>query len=91
MAAALTDDPSRIVERALEACSVQLPEARLAAAGGQLSSLFSLGFAEIGFDSLNFMEFCISIAMDSGIELSVEDVARLKTPNAVIEHLSRHA
>ena len=47
------------------------------------SSLLSLTFEEIGFDSLNFMEFCIAIAMDVGIELSVDEVSELKTPKAV--------
>jgi hypothetical protein len=89
MATISTDDLSRIVEKAIEACSLPLPEAGPGSDGR--SSLLSLSFEEIGFDSLNFMEFCISIAMEVGTELSVDDVAALKTPNAVIEHLSRVA
>ncbi len=89
MATVSTDDISRIVEKAIEACSLPLPETEPGPDG--VPSFLSLTFEEIGFDSLNFMEFCIAIAMEVGTELSVDDVAALKTPNAVIEHLSRVA
>jgi len=89
MATASTDDLSRIVEKAIKACSMPLPEAEPGPDGR--SSLLSLSFEEIGFDSLNFMEFCIAIAVEVGVELSVDEVAALQTPNAVIEHLSRVA
>jgi len=77
-----------MVEKAVLSCSLQLPQALSAPPAGQ-ASLLSLSFEEIGFDSLNFMEFCISIAMDVGIELSVAEVADLNSPAAVIEHLSQ--
>ena len=83
--ASSTDDLSRIVENAIKACSMPLPEARAGPDGRP--SLLWMSFEEIGFDSLNFMEFCISVAMEVGVELSVDDVAALKTPKAVVEHL----
>jgi acyl carrier protein len=89
MTAASVEDLRTIVERALVACSVPLPDA--AGEGGDQAALMSLTFDEIGFDSLNFMEFCIAISMDVGIELSVDQVTALKTPEAVIAHLSRQA
>lgn len=85
MATASTDDLLQIVEDAIRACSLPLPEAAPGPDGRP--SFLSLSFEEIGFDSLNFMEFCIAIAMEVGVELSVDEVAALRTPNAVIERL----
>ena len=89
MASASVEELRRIVEKALVASSLPLPDTARGE-GGQ-SALLSLTFDEIGFDSLNFMEFCIAISMDAGVELSVAEVAALRTPAAVIAHLSRRA
>ena len=89
MTAIPVDDLRRIVEKAILACSMPLPQA--AEADGDRSALLALSFDEIGFDSLNFMEFCIAVSMDVGVELSTDEVAALKTPIAVIAHLSRRA
>ena len=88
MATVTTEDLERIVEKAVRACSLPLPELAPAAADTR-SLLMSLTFEEIGFDSLNFMEFCIAIAVEVGVELSAEEVAELKTPDAVVRHLSQ--
>jgi hypothetical protein len=37
------------------------------------------------------MEFCIALSVDVGVELSVAEVAGLKTPEAVVAHLSQRA
>ena len=57
-------DLTGIVENAVLKCSLPLPEAYRGAA----SRLLSLSFDELGFDSLNYMEFCIAIATDTGVE-----------------------
>jgi acyl carrier protein len=44
-------------------------------------------FEQLGFDSLSFMEFCISIHCDTGVELTVGEVSSLGTPAAVVDYL----
>ena len=45
------------------------------------------GFADLGFDSLAFMEFCIAIQSETGVELSVGAVEAMGSPEAVARHL----
>ncbi|MEX0852847.1 MAG: acyl carrier protein [Bauldia sp.] len=85
-----TAELERIVAKAVSACSLPSLQAPSAPVNGSLLR-FTGSFDEMGFDSLNYMEFCISIAVDTGVELSVAEVARLNSPTAVIEHLSRRA
>jgi acyl carrier protein len=88
MAAVSPEDLPRIVESAIVECSLPLPEAP---AGGDAenSPLLSMSFEEIGFDSLNYMEFCVSIAVNTGIELTIAEVTAMNSPAAVVKHLSQ--
>jgi acyl carrier protein len=86
MTAQSVSEITRIVEQAVVSCSLQLPET---VSPANPASLLSLSFAEIGFDSLNYMEFCIAIATEVGVEMSIEEVTGLKSPAAVIDRLSR--
>lgn len=45
-------------------------------------------FSELGFDSLNTMEFCIALHCACGVELSITDLTHLRTPRAVSEWLA---
>ena len=54
---------------------------------GDKSQLMAMTFAELGFDSLSYLEFCVSIHVDAGIELNSKQVAAFGTPGAVIAHL----
>jgi hypothetical protein len=45
-------------------------------------------FEELGFDSLSYMEFCISIQMDTGVDLTVGRLRALGSPFAVAEYLA---
>lgn len=45
-------------------------------------------FETLGFDSLTCMEFCIALHCACGVELSIEDMARLRTPRGVAAFLA---
>lgn len=53
-----------------------------------IAAMMSRSFEELDFDSLNFMEFCIAVSVETGVNLSVAQVTSLKTPLAVFQHLS---
>jgi acyl carrier protein len=44
-------------------------------------------FEDLGFDSLSYMEFCISITMETGIDMTVGRMKALGTPTAVADYL----
>jgi acyl carrier protein len=69
----------RIVASAIDTCSIQTPE----------GSSFDLEatFRDLGFDSLAFMEFCITLQVETGTELTVQAVDELGSPAAVARRL----
>lgn len=80
----------RIVAEAINSCS--LPRARFEIpTSGVVGDDFHATFSDLGFDSLAFMEFCIAIQLETGVEISVAAVADLKTPAAVARRLSEIA
>jgi acyl carrier protein len=75
------DESKHIVAQAIRACSLPSPPADKPL---QASSTF----VDLGFDSLAFMEFCIAIQGETGIELSVGFVGEMGSPDAVARYLS---
>ncbi len=81
----------RIVAAAIAACT-SLPVGLLDAETlASPEGLIGKTFEDLGFDSLAFMEFCIAIQLEAGIELSVASVAEMGSPDAVAAHLSESA
>jgi acyl carrier protein len=80
------DDLTRIVRAAVEGCSLPAPDIGDPDAG---QTPLSTRFDELGFDSVAFMEFCIAIHVDTGVELTVEQVTALGSPMAVVDFLGR--
>jgi acyl carrier protein len=76
----------RIVAEALEGCS--LPSVEGDRFRFDENRHMDCELASFGFDSLTTMELCIAIHCATGIELSLEEVARLKTPRALCQHLA---
>jgi acyl carrier protein len=74
------------VTNAIRACSLPSRDG-----GTPPEEGLDLGFEALGFDSLSFMEFCISIQCDTGIALSVGKLRDLGTPEAVAAYLAAHA
>lgn len=79
------EESTRVVALAIGACS--LPSSELPDPDRQ----FSMTFAELGFDSLAFMEFCIAVQGETGVELSVGAVTEMGSPDAVARHLCGRA
>ncbi len=52
-------------------------------------AVMARSFLELGFDSLNLMEFCIAISLETGIDLDVGKLETLRTPAAVVEFLAK--
>jgi hypothetical protein len=81
------DECEEIVARAVAACTSLpiglLDPETLATSKG----LVGKSFEDLGFDSLAFMEFCIAIQLESGVELSADGVAGMGSPDAVARHL----
>ena len=46
-------------------------------------------FSAFGFDSMSYVDFCVSIHVDTGIELTLRQVAELGTPRNVLEYLRK--
>jgi acyl carrier protein len=80
-------DPVSIVRNAIVACSLQTPDQDAIGEVPEIS--LSTKFEDLGFDSLAFMEFCISIFCEVGLDLTVERVAALGSPQAVVDLLKR--
>lgn len=76
-----------VVQNALDACSLATPDKDAQGMNGDIP--FASRFEEIGFDSLAFMEFCISVHVDTGIEITVEDLREFGTPDAVVSYLEK--
>jgi acyl carrier protein len=76
--------PAAVVARALDAAIAKAPPEEAAARLGR-------DFNELAFDSLNFMEFCIAVHVETGIELTAEQARELGSPAGVIEWLGRQA
>lgn len=76
------DDTRRAVAKAVRACT--LPSG---AVEGEDDALLIRRFEELAFDSLAFMEFCVSIYLDTGIEMDAEQAQAFQTPLAVAEFL----
>jgi acyl carrier protein len=74
----------RIVASAIGTCS--LPGTLDPSTAGE--ELLDESFSDLGFDSLAYMEFCIAIHLETGIELTVGSLDELGTPAAVARHLS---
>ena len=81
MSALSAEESTRVVTLAVGACSLPSSEQDI---DGQLGR----SFEALGFDSLAFMEFCIAIQGEAGVELSVGAVVELGSPAAVARHLS---
>jgi len=73
----------RIVAEAVNTCSVALPPIDASEVTESIGS-----FQDLGFDSLAFMEFCIAIHVETGMEISVAKLDELGSPNAVARYLS---
>lgn len=82
MAGRSPEECRRIVALAVAACD-SVPSAAARFADGA-----SAGFADLGFDSLAFMEFCIAIQSETGIELGVGAVEAMGSPEGVARHLA---
>lgn len=80
------NDCYRIVAEAVNICS--LPAAPSTSAA---PAIFDESFGELGFDSLAMMEFCISIHLETGVELTVGKADELGSPGAVARFLSASA
>jgi len=77
---------AEVISKAITTCSLQ--SAMVADTSTlSLDKLLSLSFDELGFDSLNFMEFCIALHLDLGLELSIGEVASLRTLGAVADRV----
>jgi hypothetical protein len=74
----------RIVASAIDACSLPSASVEPADFGRRLGESFD----DLGFDSLAFMEFCIAIHVETGIELTVTAVGEMGSPAAVAKRLS---
>jgi hypothetical protein len=91
VAARTPEDCQEIVARAVAACS-SLPVGLLDAA--TLATPKGLGgksFDDLGFDSLAFMEFCIAVQLETGVELTAAAVAEMGSPDAVARYLCERA
>ena len=75
-------DMRDIVKRAVSSCAIPSSIRNL-----DDEALMAATFTEMGFDSLALMEFCVSVHLDTGVEMTSQQVAELATPNAVIDHL----
>lgn len=91
MSARSLGESQRIVAAAVAACTSLpvglLDPATLATPEG----LIGKSFDDLGFDSLAFMEFCIALQLESGVELNVATVTEMSSPDAVARHLSELA
>jgi acyl carrier protein len=76
---------SRVVRDAIDGCSLASPD--INTAGENSTPTMTSTFDNLGFDSLAFMEFCISVHVDTGVELTIEKTNELGTPQAVIDYL----
>jgi acyl carrier protein len=76
-----------LVANAIRGCSLPSVDSITSKADDAL--LITYGFEELGFDSLAFMEFCIAVHVETGIEMDVAQVQSLETPLGVAEFL-RH-
>lgn len=77
-----------IVRNAVEAAPVPAPDIGADGTNGE-EAMLAAKFEDLGFDSLAFMEFCIAIHVDTGVEMTVEQAAALGSPKAVIEFLGK--
>jgi acyl carrier protein len=84
---AAEDQFDAVVVNAIRACS--LPSVDSNTTNSDDASLLTHGFDELGFDSLSYMEFCISVHLNTGVEMDIDKVQSLKTPLAVVEFLRR--
>ncbi len=73
-----------VVAKAVRSCSLS---SEVDAAAQDDIALLARGFEDLGFDSLAFMEFCVSVYMDTGVEIDVDQARALQTPLAVAEFL----
>lgn len=74
-----------IVQNALDSCSIATPGRHSPGETGPIP--FSMSFEDIGFDSLAFMEFCISVHLDTGIEMTTEQLIAFGSPEAVAAYI----
>jgi len=79
----------RLVTDAIMACSLPIRHFHGAAYDASVDD--SQDFDALGFDSLAYMEFCIALHCACGVELSIEDIARLRTPRGVAQFLAEQA
>jgi acyl carrier protein len=73
----------RVVLTAVAACEA------IGSAARHVDDVMTASFVELQFDSLAFMEFCIAIHAETGIELGVTAVTRMGSPGAVADYLAR--
>lgn len=73
----------RIVAEAVNLCSVPLEPVEPTA-----TAVLEQSFEQLGFDSLAFMEFCIAIHVETGVEITVGKADELGSPNAVARYLN---
>ena len=71
----------RLVSDAILACSLPARHGECLAYDATIDN--GHDFETLGFDSLTCMEFCIALHCSCGVELSIEDMARLRTPRGV--------
>lgn len=88
MAARSLAESQKIVHAAVNACSALPVEPDTLAAP---ESLVGKSFDDLGFDSLAYMEFCIALQAETGIEVSVATITEMGSPDAVAKHLSATA
>ena len=81
------DECYRIVALAINACSLPIPRVE-SPTPGTADGVIDKPFSDLGFDSLAYMEFCIAIHIETGIEINVGAVAELGSPDAVARRLS---
>lgn len=82
MSALSAEEITHAVALAVGACSLPSSEFQ------DTDERLTWSFEDLGFDSLAFMEFCIAIQGETGVELSVGTVAELGSPAAVVRHMS---
>lgn len=81
MAARSLDECRRIVAAAVAVCD------SVPSVAHRFAEEANASFVDLGFDSLAFMEFCIAIQGETGIELAVGAVEAMGSPEAVARHL----
>jgi hypothetical protein len=59
------------------------------AEAGNVPAMMSQSFEALGFDRRNYMELCIAIATQTGLNLTAEQVKSLGSPLAVVNLLTR--